>query len=112
MITHEMKLQPEPFVAVATGTKIIESRLYDEKRQKIQLGDQILFRNMEKTDEAVTARVDGLLRYETFSAMFNDFPPSAFGGISKELLEDQIYGFYSKEEEAKYGVLGIRISKI
>jgi ASC-1-like (ASCH) protein len=110
MTTHEMKLQPEPFAAIVSGTKIIESRLYDEKRQKIQLGNRILFRNMGNADETVTAQVEGLLRYKTFSAMFNDFPPSAFGGNSKEMLEKQIYSFYSKEDEVKYGVLGIRIS--
>jgi len=43
---YEMKLQPQPFVAVKNGSKIIESRLFDEKRQLINLGDQILFKNM------------------------------------------------------------------
>lgn len=106
-----MKLQSIPFGAVKIGNKIIESRLFDEKRQLIQLGDQILFRNMENLDETITARVDGLLRYPTFSAMFTDFPASYFGGESKTALEEQIYRFYSKEDEAKYGVLGIRISR-
>jgi ASC-1-like (ASCH) protein len=112
MTIYEMKLQPESFAAVVSGTKIIESRLYDEKRQKIQLGDRILFRNMENMDEAVMTQVEGLLRYKTFSAMFHDFPSSSFGGDSKEVLEKQIYNFYSREDEAKYGVLGIRISKL
>lgn len=112
MIVHEMKLQPAPFEAVKNGGKIIESRLFDEKRQLIQLGDQILFRNTANLDETVPARVDGLLRYPTFSAMFSDFSAVSFGGESKSALEEQIYSFYSKEDEAKYGVLGIRISKV
>lgn len=109
---HEMKLRPAPFAAVTAGSKCIESRLYDEKRQQIQLGDQILFRNMANLDETVTTKVAGLLRYATFSQMFADFPAYFFGGESKSGLEEQIYNFYSKEDEAKYGVLGIRISKI
>lgn len=112
MTTHEMKLQPAPFAAIQAGSKIIESRLYDEKRQLIQLGDQILFRDMANLDKTIVMRVDGLLRYATFSAMFSDFPATFFGGESKSALEEQIYSFYSKEDEAKYGVLGIRISKV
>mgnify|MGYP001558240452 CR=1 FL=1 len=111
MTTHEMKLQPAPFAAIQAGSKIIESRLYDEKRQLIQLGDQILFKNMANLDETITTRVDGLLRYSTFSAMFSDFPAAYFGGESKSALEAQIYSFYSKEDESKFGVLGIRITK-
>lgn len=112
MTVHEMKLQPVPFEAVKNGSKIIESRLFDEKRQLIQLGDQILFRNMADLDETILAKVNGLLRYPTFSVMFSDFSAAFFGGESKSALEQQIYSFYSKEDEAKYGVLGIRISRI
>ncbi|MCC7357054.1 hypothetical protein IT408_00935 [Candidatus Uhrbacteria bacterium] len=111
-MVHEMKLQPDPFEVVKNGTKIIESRLFDEKRQLIQLGDQILFRNTINLNETLLVRVDGLLRYPTFSAMFSDFSAASFGGESKSALEEQIYSFYSKEDEAKYGVLGIRILKI
>jgi ASC-1-like (ASCH) protein len=111
MTVHEMKLQPTSFGAVKNGSKIIESRLFDEKRQLIQLGDQVLFRNMANLEETITTRVGGLLRYPTFSAMFSDLPVAYFGGESKGALEKQIYSFYSKEDETKFGVLGIRITK-
>ncbi len=42
-MTHQMKLQREPFNKVLSGEKIIESRLYDEKRQQVKVGDQIEF---------------------------------------------------------------------
>jgi ASC-1-like (ASCH) protein len=67
---------------------------------------------MEKSDETITTKVEGLLRYSTFSAMFSDFPSAYFGGESKKALEDQIYSIYSKEDEVKFGVLGIRISRV
>ena len=38
---HEMKLQPEYFNFILNGTKRIEIRLNDEKRQSIKLGDKI-----------------------------------------------------------------------
>jgi ASC-1-like (ASCH) protein len=109
---YEMKLQPQPFAAVKNGKKIIESRLFDEKRQLIKLGDQILFRNMDNLDDTFLTKVNGLLRYETFSELFDDFSALAFGGESKKMLEQQIYGVYSKEDEREYGILGIRITKI
>ena len=43
MKVHEMNLQPKYFDFIKDGTKRIELRLYDEKRQSIQLGDIIEF---------------------------------------------------------------------
>lgn len=40
---HEMKLQPEYYNFILNGTKRIEIRLYDEKRQCIKLGIQLNF---------------------------------------------------------------------
>jgi ASC-1-like (ASCH) protein len=106
---HELKLQPTPFDAIKSGIKGIECRLFDEKRQQIQLGDTLIFKRNPELQETISAEVVGLLRYPTFSALFADFPPQIFGGESMEALEKLIYSFYSKEDEVKYGVLGIRI---
>ena len=38
---HEMGLRPKYFDYIKNGTKRIELRLFDEKRQKIRLGDII-----------------------------------------------------------------------
>ncbi len=46
---HNMNLRPAPFEAIASNTKKIEMRLYDEKRQTINLGDSIIFKNQETT---------------------------------------------------------------
>lgn len=40
---HKMKLQEDPFKRIKNGTKTVEFRLYDEKRQSIQIGDEIEF---------------------------------------------------------------------
>ena len=42
---HEMTLFPKPYASIASGQKTIELRLYDEKRQSIQIGDHIRFTN-------------------------------------------------------------------
>ncbi len=106
---HEMKLQTGPFTSIKSGTKTIESRLFDEKRQLIKLGDTITFRNAKDLDDTITVEVTDLLRYPTFSALFVDFPPAVFGGESIKDLENAIYAIYTKEDEKKYSVLGICI---
>ena len=40
-----MKLNASPFEMIKSGVKSIELRLYDEKRQKIKIGDTIIFTN-------------------------------------------------------------------
>ena len=71
MKIHEMNLQPKYFDYIKNGTKRIELRLFDEKRQQIQLGDTIEFSKSE--NEKFKAEVIGLLRYNSFSDLFEDF---------------------------------------
>ena len=38
---HKMKLNESPFERIKDGTKTIEFRLYDDKRKKVKIGDEI-----------------------------------------------------------------------
>ena len=107
MTTHQLKLAAEPFDAIVSGNKTIESRLYDAKRQKIQIGDRIIFTNRDNSEQTVTAEVVGLLRYATFRDLFSHNNPRKFGGDNVEWLENQISEFYSIEDQKIYGVIGI-----
>lgn len=107
MTTHQLKLATEPFNAIISGNKTIESRLYDTKRQKIQIGDRIIFTNRDNSEQTVTAEVVGLLRYATFRDLFSHNNPRKFGGDNVEWLENQISEFYSVEDQKIYGVIGI-----
>ena len=62
---YEIKLQPECFNFILNGTKRIEIRLNDEKRQQIKLGDTIKFLKEPKLEENFNAKVTGLLRYNS-----------------------------------------------
>lgn len=104
-----MKLAVAPFEKIISGKKVIESRLYDEKRQRINLGDQIEFVCDEDNSRKVLTEVQALYRHLDFESLFSDFPPSLFGGNSKEELIEEIQSFYSQKEQEKYGVVGIKI---
>ncbi len=107
MTIHQLKLAAEPFNAIISGNKTIESRLYDAKRQKIQIGDRIIFTNRDNSEQTVTTEVVGLLRYATFRDLFSHNNPRKFGGDNVEWLENQISEFYSIEDQKIYGVIGI-----
>lgn len=113
-MTHEMKLQPEYFNFILNGTKRIEIRLNDEKRQNIKLGDKIKFLKEPDLTETFEAKVVGLLRYNSFEEMFKDYDISILSdkSMTKEELISVLEQFYTKEKQEKYGVLGIRIELV
>ncbi|MDO8509488.1 MAG: hypothetical protein Q7S27_07470 [Nanoarchaeota archaeon] len=112
---HQMKLNESPFCRIKSGRKIIEIRLFDEKRRGLNLGDVIEFSKLPELDEKLEVKVTGLVRYQTFAELVSDFPMSSFGYpkyYDKAGFVDQIYEIYTKEDEQKYGVIGIKIKNI
>ena len=107
---HKMRLAKSPLDKIVAGIKIIESRLYDDKRKLIDVGDQIEFSQNDNPDVVVKRNVVALYRYSSFSDMFSDFPSQYFGGESKEALITEIEQFYPLDEQTKFGVIGIRLS--
>ena len=107
-----MNLQPKYFDFIKDGTNRIELRLYDEKRQSIQLGDIIEFAKSD--DEKFKAEVVGLLRYNSFADLFEDFDISilADSSMTKQELLEVLGEFYTEEKQAEFGVIGIRIKLI
>lgn len=104
-----MRLMEEPFNKIKNGQKVIEVRVFDEKRQALELGDEIIFTKRPEETEEVHAKIVGLFRYPSFRDLFEGFPPEDFGYSSREELITTIYENYSKEEEIEFGVIGIRI---
>lgn len=101
---YRMKLQNEPFNQIKLGTKEIEIRLNDEKRKIFEINDYIEFTNIT-TLEIMFVKITNLYHFESFEKLFNNFDNSILGCGSYE----EMYKYYSKEEENKYGVLGIEI---
>lgn len=94
------------------GTKRIELRLNDEKRKKIKLNDIIIFSKEPDLKECFKAKVIGLIHYNTFKELIDDFDNSILADtdISKEEILTFLNKIYTQEKQDKYKVLGIRIT--
>lgn len=109
---HYMKLQNDPFNLIKSGTKTIELRLNDLKRQKIKVGDLIEFTN-RITDEKMVVRVVDLIKFNSFSDLYKNFSKVSMGYREDEDANpSDMELYYSLEEQEKYGVLAIKIEKI
>lgn len=108
---HKMKLKSAPFEMIKGGKKTIELRLYDEKRQKIKVGDKILFTN-NTTGETLNTTVVKLHRYDSFAELYKNLPLLQCGytveNVDKATPAD-MERYYSVEEQERYGVVGIEI---
>lgn len=112
-MNFEMKLADEPFELIASRKKTVEVRLYDEKRKQISVGDTIEFFRLNGSGN-VTAKVVALHRFVSFQALFEStlFPKTGSGELSVTDAAESMYKYYSREQENKYGVLGIEIDLI
>lgn len=111
---HILKLQPKYFDYINNGTKRVELRLYDEKRKKINIGDTIIFQKEPELESIVKVKVIGILRYNTFEELFEDFDIEILAdeSMTKRELLNVLQEFYTPEKQKQYGVMGIRIEKI
>ena len=109
---HHLKLATVPFNAIMDGSKTIESRLFDEKRQKIAVGDEIIFTNREDIARTVKVKVINLHRAATFHDLFMRLSPAKFGGESVAWLDSQINEFYTVADQHKNGVLGVEFERV
>lgn len=103
---HQMKLLESPFKRIKDGTKTIEFRLNDEKRQKINIGDKIEFTLLPELKEKLIVEVLEIYNADTFFQLFLNL-----GNNDEEAKEhtEGMYTIYSKEEEEKYGAWGAKI---
>ena len=112
---HQMKLFKEPFFRIKEKRKIIEVRLFDEKRQKVSVGDEIEFSLIDNPEEKILVKVIGLSIFKSFNNLYLSFHHSMFGHPHGTTLNEQLKDImecYSKENEEKYGSLAIHIELI
>ena len=109
---HEMKLNNGPYTNIKNGTKTIELRVNDEKRQLLKIKDLIEFTNRE-TLEKMLVEIENLYHYSSFDELYKHFDKVSMGyREDEEAKSTDMEEYYSKEEQEKYGVLGIEIKKV
>lgn len=104
---HKMKLNESPFEKIKKGTKSVEFRLFDEKRQQIKVGDKIEFLKLPDMKEKLLVDVLDLYKENSFEGLFRKIYKGDDAEITRKA--QSMYTIYSPEDEKKYGVLGIRI---
>lgn len=108
-MVHEMKLKESPFERIKNGTKTIEFRLYDEKRRKIKIGDEIKFFKLPELQEQLVTQVLDIYRDDTFEKLFSKIYTDRSEIEKKAKSMNQ---YYTHEQEKEYGVVGIKIKVI
>jgi len=106
---YDMKLQKEYYNYIKNGTKRIEIRLNDEKRKQLKLDDIIRFHLLDNENEYLEVKVIGLLHYKSIESLISnhDMKLLTKEDMPKEELITIFNNIYSKDEQNKYGVLGI-----
>ena len=86
-------------------------RLYDEKRQMIEVGDHIRFTGVDDESLWILCEVKGLHRFPSFKELYDSYPKEDLGyGEDEEASFEDMYEYYSKERIQKYGAFAIEIA--
>ncbi|MBE6876820.1 MAG: DUF1810 family protein [Ruminococcus sp.] len=112
---YQMKLNEKPFRALQAGYKSIELRLNDEKRQKLQPGDEITFTCIPHPEERITKKIKTLHLFPDFAELFASLPLLKCGETPFTLPEakpEKMNAYYTKEQQEMYQALGIALEEI
>ncbi len=71
---HYMRLDRAPFDMIKSGRKTIELRLYDEKRQKLNTGDIIIFTCTDDETDVIRTKVINLHKFRDFEELYANLP--------------------------------------
>ena len=106
-------LHKEVFDIVKNGVKDVEVRLNDSKRQKLKVGDKLIFISRANDSDRIEAEVKKLVYFKDFVEVTKNYD------MKRIYLEDTTLDeylelmnkFYSKEEQKEYGVVVIEFHK-
>jgi len=109
---HRMNLWDSPFNHIKQGSKTVELRLNDEKRQLINKGDTIIFTNANTHEEMLTL-VTEVRSFSNFAELYSQYDKIAMGYDEDENASpDDMLLYYPNDKIQKYGVLAIEIKVI
>lgn len=107
--THNFRLNKGPFESMKAGDKKIEMRLFDEKRQLLNIGDKIIFAKRDDGEILVT-KIVNLHKFKNFDQLYSHFDKKVLGYKDDEVARaEDMAQYYPIEDIEKYGVVGIEI---
>ena len=107
---RQLDINPKAFGNILNGSKEFELRLYDRETWDLQLGDEIVFTDFAERSRRLVVRVEGLLRYPTFRALFSELDYGRCGPAdSREKKMAGIYQYYTPVQEEAAGVVAIKM---
>lgn len=108
---HKLNLHKTPFNLIKSWVKTIESRLFDEKRQKIKIWDEITFVSREDWD-IINTEVLKFYKSGNFLELSKIIDlEKTWDKSGKEFLNSlEIY--YNKDQQEKYWVIAIEFKLI
>ena len=110
---HEMKLAAAPFAAMENGRKAIELRLWDDKRQRIAVGDEIVFSLAGEEGRTLVRRVVALHRFDTFEELYAALPLDRCGyAVGEDASPHDMERYYDPEDIRRLGVVGIELETV
>lgn len=108
----QMRLAPEPFAAIKSGLKIYELRLFDKKRQRLNMGDVVCFTDI-KSGEKLFCSVEEIKVFDDFEKLYAALPATEIGyAVGEKADPTDMNAYYSGDEIRKYGVVAIKIKNI
>lgn len=106
---HKMNLYPDAFELIESGNKKVEMRLNDEKRQKLAIGDLVVFTNTETKEEIIVEVID-LKTFKSFKELYSSYEKTVIGYKKDEVTNpNDMLNYYSQEQIDEYGALAIEI---
>ncbi|BAN75520.1 MULTISPECIES: ASCH domain-containing protein [Lacticaseibacillus] len=107
----KMGLMHDQFELVREGSKTIEIRLNDQKRQQLRVGDPIVFEDLT-TQQRLSKQVAKLEKFVSFVQLYDHYQGIVVGSAPTDSVAKMVsdtYRIYSKQQEAEHGVLAIHL---
>lgn len=100
----------EPFASyLISGIKTVEGRVNKGKWKTLNIGDVLML----KTGDIVTKFMVRDLTYaNTFEDLYQELGANLLPDLPQSAWYSTYSKFFTKEEETKYGVVGIHLSKL
>jgi len=114
-MTVHMHLVDCLFDKAAVGEKIVDARIFDEKRKLISVGTHIEYSPLSKSESRKLHAVTlGYVTFDDFLTMFRFLRVKAFGLGNLTPAEAALYmrEFYTDEQIKKHGTVAIMFERL